>query len=133
MFTTPAGTSLVASASPSATASGAFVMGAITMAAFPAAITGRISDSIASSGCSSGTTTATVPVASGIENTKYGPATGCFPPSTDAILSVQPAKHTQRSTAWSTSRAAAAFERPSMVQMSEMNSARRASSISAMR
>ena len=70
MLTTPPGTSLVASASPSAAASGAFVMGAITIAAFPAEITGRMSDTIASSGDSSGTTTATVPVASGIEKTK---------------------------------------------------------------
>ena len=97
MFTTPAGTSLVASASPNATASGALVMGAITIAAFPAEITGSSSETIASRGRSSGTTMATVPIGSGIENTKYGPATGCLPPSTDAILSVQPAKHTQRS------------------------------------
>lgn len=75
----------------------------------------------------------TTPVGSGEERLKYGPATGFAPPTTCAILSVQPAYQTQRSIAASTTAAAFAFDRPSASATSRVNWSLRPSSISAMR
>ena len=44
-----------------------------------------------SNGSCCGAIAATTPVGSGVENEKYGPATGLAPPNTAASLSVQPA------------------------------------------
>lgn len=75
----------------------------------------------------------TTPVGSGDERLKYGPATGLPPPTTWAILSVQPAYQTQRSIAASTCSVAFDFDRPSASATSWTNCALRPSSISAMR
>ncbi len=71
-----------------------------------------------------GATTPITPVGSGEEMLKYGPATGLALPVTWAILSDQPAYQTRRSIAASTSSAGTPRA---------ANSARRASTISAMR
>lgn len=80
-----------------------------------------------------GARTVTTPVGSGVERLKYGPATGFAPPTTWAILSVQPAYQTQRSIAASTSAAALDREIPSAAATSCANWPRRPSSISATR
>lgn len=80
-----------------------------------------------------GARTATTPVGSGEERLKKGPATGLPPPTTWAILSVQPAYQTQRSIAASTWAAAFDFDRPSASATSATYWSRRPSSISAIR
>ena len=75
----------------------------------------------------------TTPVGSGEERLKNGPATGFPPPTTWAILSVQPAYQTQRSIVASTCSAAFAFDTPSASATSRTNWALRPSSISATR
>src|SRR6185437_8044746 len=62
---------------------------------------------------SCGATIATMPVGSGTEMLKYGPATGLALPVTCANLSAQPAYQTQRSIASSTCAPATAADTPS--------------------
>ena len=80
-----------------------------------------------------GATTATTPVGSGTEKSKYGPATGLEEPCTWCTLSLQPAYQTQRSTAASTTRPASSAASPSASATSATNWARRPSSTSATR
>src|SRR5579864_8585047 len=100
---TPPGTSLVASASASSIAASGRVSEATATTTLPPTSGGRTRVTSPSSGGSSGASTATTPVGSGTVKLKYGPATGFEPPSTWASLSVQPAYHTTRSMACSTS------------------------------
>ena len=124
MFTTPPGTSEVASTSASSIAARGCASLAITTAALPPASTGASRDTRPSSAGSAGATIPTTPVGSGTVKLKYGPATGFAPPSTWASLSVQPAYQTTRSVARSTS---------SAPPHSAASSPARASSISATR
>ena len=124
MFTTPPGTSDVASTSASSIAARGCASEATTTATLPPASTGASRETSPSSAGSPGATIPTTPVGSGTVKLKYGPATGFAPPSTWLSLSVQPAYQTKRSTARSTS------SRP---PHSSASSAPRASSISATR
>lgn len=99
----------------------------------PVAITGAITETRPRNEDSWGARTVTTPVGSGVDRLKNGPATGLAPPTTWAILSVQPAYQTQRSTAASTWAAAFDFDRPSASATSRANWSRRPSSISATR
>ena len=99
MFTTPPGTSLVASTSASDTAGSGDDSLAITTAVLPLTIAGASRETRPSSDCSPGATIPTTPVGSGSVKLKYGPATGFVPPDTWAILSAQPAYQTHRSIA----------------------------------
>lgn len=99
----------------------------------PVAITGAITETSPRNDDSWGARTVTTPVGSGVERLKYGPATGLPPPTTWAILSVQPAYQTQRSIAASTTAAALDFESPSESATSRTNWSLRPSSISATR
>ena len=73
------------------------------------------------------------PVGTGVEKLTNGPATGFTDPSTVAILSVQPAYQTHRSTAASTTAPARLRPMPSAATTSSTNPSRRACSISATR
>ena len=133
MLTTPPGTSLVASTSPSVTAGSGRDSEASTTALLPATSTGARRDTRPRRDDDSGATTPTTPVASGMVKSKYGAATGFVVPSTWAILSAQPAYHTQRSIDRSTCSRAAASGRPSAAPTSASNWSRRPSSSSATR
>jgi hypothetical protein len=102
-FTTPPGTSEVASTSASVIAASGRSSLAITTAVLPLAITGATTLTSPSRPDSAGATTATTPVGSGTLKLKYGPATGFAAPAICAILSGQPAYQTQRSIAAATS------------------------------
>src|SRR5689334_522257 len=102
MLTTPPGTSEVASTSDRVIAGSGRSCEVMTTQVLPDAITGAITETRPSSDDCCGASTATTPVGSGVENEKYGPATGFEDPSTAAILSVHPAYQTQRSIAAST-------------------------------
>src|SRR5262249_59687658 len=132
-LTTPAGRSEVASTSARVIAGSGRSCAASTTQVFPPAITGATTDTRPSSAESCGATMPITPDGSGSEKLKYGPATGLVPPVTWAILSVQPAYHTQRSTAASTVAAACSLLVPSLAATSAMNCARPRSSISATR
>src|SRR6266567_1176868 len=132
-FTTPAGTSDVASTSASVTDGSGCASLATTTAVFPVAMTGASTLTRPSRLGLAGATTATTPVGSGTLKLKYGPATGFAAPATWAILSGQPAYQTQRSIAAATSCCAPAAERPSAFTQSQANCAARPSSSSATR
>src|SRR3954447_19437898 len=80
-----------------------------------------------------GASTATTPVASGKEKSKYGPATGLLEPTTWASLSAQPAYQTQRSIDASTTARALLIDSPSDAATSELNCSCRPSITSAIR
>src|SRR5256885_16214787 len=103
---TPAGKSLVASTSARVSAGSGADSGASTTTALPPHSAGATRRTRPASGASDGATMPTTPVGSGIVKLKYGPATGFVLPMTCASLSVQPAYHTNVSTACSTSRPA---------------------------
>src|SRR5690606_37579585 len=94
---------------------------AVSTAVFPPARTGASVDTRPSSDEPCGASTATTPVGSGTEKSKYGPATGLLDPTTCAILSVHPAYQTQRSMASPTSRSALARVTPSPALTSSTN------------
>src|SRR5215212_2661512 len=102
-LTTPPGTSEVASTSDSVTAGSGRASDATTTHELPVATTGASTLTSPSSADSCGASTATTPVGSGTEKSKYGPATGFAVPRTAVTLSAQPAYQTQRSIAASTS------------------------------
>jgi len=104
-----------------------------TTAVLPDAITGATTLISPSSDDCCGARTATTPVGSGVENEKYGPATGFELPRTAAILSVQPAYQTQRSIAESTRACAFFAPTPSAADTSVANCSRRPSRTSATR
>ncbi len=103
-FTTPAGTSEVASTSASVIAGSGRRSLATTTAVLPVAMTGASTLTSPSRLDSAGATTATTPVGSGTLKLKYGPATGFAAPATWATLSGHPAYQTQRSIAAATDR-----------------------------
>src|SRR5438874_2178310 len=121
MFTTPDGTSEVASTSARVTAGSGTVSLATTTAVLPVAITGASTLTSPSSPGAAGAATATTPVGSGTLKLKYGPATGLLAPATCATLSVHPAYHTHRSIAAPTTAAAAAASSPSAAATSAAN------------
>lgn len=82
---------------------------------------------------SCGASTATTPVASGKEKSKYGLTTGLLEPTTWASLSAQPAYQTQRSMAASTTARALLIESPSAAATSALNCSCRPSITSAIR
>ena len=125
MFTTPPGTSEVASTSASVTAGSGAGSLATTTAVLPVAITGASTLTRPSRPDSGGARTATTPVGSGTLKLKYGPATGLAAPATWATLSGQPAYQTHRSIASATVRAALGPERPSFLTISAANCAAR--------
>src|SRR2546422_6388535 len=100
---TPLGTSDVARTSVRVTAGRGFDSLARTTTAFPLTTAGATRETSPRSAGSSGATTPTTPVGSGYVKSKYGPATGFTVPSTWWSLSDQPAYHTHRSMAASTS------------------------------
>ena len=106
----PAGTSDVASTSPSPTAGSGRASDVTTTAVHPVASTGASTSTSPSSDDACGASTATTPVGSGADQLTKGPATGLTEPRTVAILSVQPAYQTQRSIAASTSAAPACVD-----------------------
>src|SRR5439155_10956431 len=128
-FTTPPGTSDVASTSASVIAGSGRSSLVSTTAALPVTITGARTLTRPSNDESAGATTPTTPVGSGVDRLKYGPATGFADPYTCAILSDQPAYQTQRSIAASTAALASSSHCPT----SATNCARRPSSSSATR
>ena len=132
-FTTPPGTSEVASTSASVIAGSGRRSLAITTTVFPVAITGATTLTSPSRLDSAGATTATTPVGSGTLKLKNGPATGFAAPATWATLSGHPAYQTQRSIAAATARAASGRSAPSPAATSLANCAARPSSISATR
>ena len=132
-FTTPPGTSLVASTSARLIAESGYCSLATTTTVFPATRAGATTDTRPSSAESCGATMATTPVGSGTEMLKYGPETGFAFPATWAYLSHQPAYQTQRSIASSTCAVAAEDEMPSCATISSTNCARRPSRTSATR
>src|SRR5690242_18302163 len=132
MFTTPGGTSEVASTSASVTAGSGTDSLATTTAVLPVAITGA-STLTSPSSPGAGAITATTPVGSGTLKLKYGPATALADPVTWATLSGQPAYQTQRSIASVTARSASARETPSFATDSAVNCAARPWSSSATR
>src|SRR6185437_5652455 len=132
-LTTPPGRSDVANTSVSIIAgSGCFSL-ATTTTVFPVTMTGATTDTSPSKLEPCGATMPTTPVGSGMEKSKYGPATGLDEPITWPTLSDQPAYQTQRSIAASTIDSALAAETPSAAATSVANCSRRPSSISAMR
>ena len=133
MFTTPAGTSEVASTSASVTAGSGAVSLATTTAVLPVAITGASTLTSPSRPGAAGASTATTPVGSGTLKLKYGPATGLAAPVTWATLSGQPAYQTHRSIASATADSASARETPSFATDSSVNCAARPWSSSATR
>ena len=104
-----------------------------TTAVLPPARTGASTLTSPSSEDCCGARTATTPVGSGIEKSKYGPATGFAPPRTAASLSVHPAYQTHRSMAASTAARALEAESPSPAATSSQNWACRPSITSATR
>src|SRR6266480_1982811 len=132
-FTTPGGTSEVASTSASVTAGSGTDSLATTTAVLPVAITGASMLTSPSSPGAAGASTATTPVGSGTLKLKYGPATGLADPVTWATLSGQPAYQTHRSIASVTARSASARETPSFATDSAVNCAARPWSSSATR
>ena len=133
MLTTPAGTSEVASTSARVMAGTGWAWLAITMHELPDTMVGAITLTRPSRLDSRGATAATIPVGSGMEKLKYGPATGLALPSTWAILSAQPAYQTQRSMVASTCCSATDVLAPSASMTSAMNWALRPSMTSAIR
>src|SRR6266516_263654 len=133
MFTTPGGTSEVASTSASVTAGSGTVSLATTTAVLPVAITGASTLTSPSRPGAAGASTATTPVGSGTLKLKYGPATGLAAPATWPTLSGQPAYQTHRSIASATARSASARETPSFATDSSVNCAARPWSSSATR
>src|SRR5262245_62335230 len=125
MLTTPPGTSDVASTSPNVTAGSGRCVEETTTAVLPEAITGATTETSPSSELDCGARMPTTPVGSGADTLKNGPATGLRLPRTCAILSVQPAYQTSRSTAASTTAPAARTDRPSPAPTSSTNCARR--------
>ena len=132
-LTTPPGTSDVASTSASSTAGSGRSVDATTTAVQPVASTGASTSTSPVSDEAAGASTPITPVGTGVEKLTYGPATGFTDPSTVAILSVQPAYQTQRSTAASTAAPARLRLIPSAATTSSTNPSRRACSISATR
>jgi hypothetical protein len=132
-LTTPPGTSEVASTSLRVTAGSGRRCEVATTTVLPVTITGATTLTRPSSDDSCGASTATTPVGSGREKSKYGPATGLVPPTTCAILSAHPAYQTSRSTDSSTTASARRCESPSLRRTSSTNWARRPSSTSAIR
>ena len=100
---------------------------------FPETMTGASTDTRPSSEEACGARTATTPVGSGAEMSKYGPATGFSPPRTWANLSDHPAYQTHRSMAWDTSASAWRSVTPSLALTSATNWPRRPSITSATR
>ena len=96
-FTTPPGTSEVASTSPSETAGSGDASLARTTAVFPDTTAGASRETRPRSAWPGGATIPTTPVGSGIVKLKYGPATGLVAPRSWPILSAHPAYQTQRS------------------------------------
>ena len=90
-LTTPPGTSETPSTSARSKPGNGFSDDRIATQTFPPASAGASSATRPSSGGASGATIPTTPVGSGSENDRNGAATGFTPPSTGAILSVQPA------------------------------------------
>ena len=123
----------MASTSPRVTAGSGRSFDVTTTAVLPPASTGASTLTRPSSEDCCGARTATTPVGSGIEKSKYGPATGLAPPRTAASLSVQPAYQTQRSMAASTAARALDGDRPSPAATSSQNWACRPSITSATR
>src|SRR5215207_602535 len=121
MLTTPPGTSDVASTSLRLTAGSGRVSDVIRTTVLPLTSGGARRLTSPSSDEVSGATTPTTPVASGMVKLKYGAATGLLEPSTWAILSAQPAYHTQRSMARSTTALARSAVRPSAAATSALN------------
>jgi hypothetical protein len=105
---------------------------ATTTHVLPVTMTGATTDTRPSSD-EAGATTATTPVGSGTEKSKYGPATGLDEPRTWCTLSLHPAYQTHRSMAASTMPAASPGERSSASATSAANWSRRPSSSSATR
>jgi hypothetical protein len=132
-LTTPPGTSEVAITSPSVTAGRGRSYDETATTVLPETIAGAITLVSPSRLESCGASTATTPVASGNEKSKYGPATGLLEPTTWASLSAQPAYQTQRSIAASTTARALPIDRPSDSETSELNCSCRPSITSAMR
>src|ERR687889_1722021 len=120
-LTTPPGTSLVASTSPRVTAGSGRSLELTTTAVLPPASTGASTLTRPSSDDCWGARTATTPLGSGSEKSKYGPATGLAPPSTAASLSVHPAYQTHRSMAASTAARALEPDSPSCASTSAQN------------
>src|SRR5215470_7402903 len=133
MFTTPPGTSEVASTSASVTAGSGAGSLATTTAVLPVATTGASTLTRPSRLDSGGASTATTPVGSGTLKLKYGPATGLAAPVTWATLSGQPAYQTHRSIASATLDSASVRETPSFATDSSVNCAARPWSSSATR
>src|SRR6516162_6241634 len=133
MFTTPPGTSEVASTSARVTAGSGACSLATTTTVLPVAITGASTLTRPSRLDSGGASTATTPVGSGTLKLKYGPATGLADPVTWATLSGQPAYQTHRSIASPTPDSASARETPSFATDSAANCAARPWSSSATR
>ena len=134
MFTTPGGTSEVASTSARVTAGSGADPLATTTAVLPVAITGATTLTSPSRLGAAGATTATTPVGSGTLKLKYGPATGLAAPVTWATLSGQPGvpdPPVDRLADGPLRRAAG--ETPSFAAHSAANCAPRPSSISATR
>jgi hypothetical protein len=104
-----------------------------TTAVLPETMTGATTDTRPSRLERCGASTATTPVASGAEMSKYGPATGLSPPSTWVNLSAHPAYQTHRSMAALTVASAAAGDSPSLSRTSCTSWARRDSMTSATR
>ena len=102
MLTTPPGRSDVASTSVSVIAGMGPRSAATTTHVLPLTIAGATTETRPSSVDCWGASTATTPVGSGTEKSKYGPATGFDEPCTCASLSLHPAYQTQRSIAAST-------------------------------
>src|SRR5918994_1863540 len=121
MLTTPPGRSEVAITSPSVTAGSGRSYDETATTVLPETIAGAITLVSPSRLESCGARTATTPVASGNEKSKYGPATGLVEPTTWASLSAQPAYQTQRSIDASTSARALLIDNPSDAATSELN------------
>src|SRR5262245_21051311 len=113
MFTTPAGTSEVASTSANVIAGSGRSADAATTTVLPLITTGATTLSSPSRLDSWGASTATTPVGSGVDRLKNGPATGLALPMTWASLSAQPAYQTRRSIDSSSTLPAAAAVLPS--------------------
>ena len=132
-LTTPAGRSLVASASAKTTAVRGSNSEASSTTAFPATTGGKSTETRPSNAGRSGAHTTTTPIGSAVEKLKCGPATGLRVESNAAYLSLQPAYQTVRSIAAVTSRSASCSEHSAPSRMRSVSSPRRASIISAKR
>src|SRR5680860_906081 len=98
MFTTPPGTSEVASTSESVIAGRGRWYDEVSTHVLPVTMIGASTLTSPRSEDFWGARAATTPVGSGREKLKNGPATEFAPPTTWAILSAQPAYQTIRST-----------------------------------